>query len=129
MFPKTGLARTARPDENKTVKSAAVILCGFVLALAPLFAAQPAWCAAPPAVHRCCHCGGKMACCSAQKNSAPPASATMVRTAPQNELSLPSQIISLPTPLTATAVRVAAIATALKQSALPIFARDCTRLL
>ncbi len=103
------------------------ILCGFVLALAPLFGAQPAWCIAP-AVHGCCHCGGKMACCAAQKNSAAPVSAT-VRSAPQNELSLLSQTLSIPTPLTAPAALSFVNAAALKPAALPIFARDCARLL
>jgi len=109
------------------VKTVVAIFCGIVLALVPL-AAQPALCAAP-AVHSCCKCGGKMACCSARQNSAMPDNATLVRTAPQNELSLLSQILSLPTPLTARPASISTITARLKPAASPIYARDCARLI
>ncbi|HEY2330068.1 MAG TPA: hypothetical protein VGI63_09685 [Verrucomicrobiae bacterium] len=111
------------------MKTAAAIICGFVLALAQLFAAQPALCAAPTSVRACCHCGGKMACCAEQPSSRAPASATVVRTAPQNEISFLPQAISLLVPQIVKPASVSAVVALVKPAAAPIYARDCARLI
>ena len=99
-----------------------------MLVLAQIFAAQPAACFAPVKARSCCHCSGKMACCAGQSSPAP-ASATVVQTAPQNEISFLPQILSLLAPLSSPPASVPALAATLKPATLPIYTRDCALLI
>jgi hypothetical protein len=115
---------------DKFVKRFNAILFSFFLVWAQLLAAPMPACSRQPA-RACCHCGGKMSCCAAQPSpcsqSAPavpapsgiqnqfllPASVLITWSLPENEAGLISS--AFVSPLTATGV--------------PLYARDCARLI
>jgi hypothetical protein len=111
------------------VKGVATILCALALMLGQFPALAANACAAP--VKACCHCSGKMACCS-QNDSSTPAPATPARTGSEDQNQLWAQVpaaVFVGFPAAGTiAFRPASHFSPTFASA-PLFARNCVRLI
>jgi len=69
------------------VKTATAIVFALVLATAQLLAMPSPLPCSKPAAKSCCHCGGKMICCS-ERSTSNPAPASPVRVSTQNNFSV-----------------------------------------
>jgi hypothetical protein len=107
----------------------AAILFSFLLVWGQLLAA-PAPVASARLAHACCHCGGKMSCCSAQSSGSQPMPAVPSNTGVQKQFSIsaPAIVAGLPPDN-----RVGLICSASRLSLMPtgasLYARDCARLI
>jgi hypothetical protein len=111
------------------VKRFGAILFGLLLVWAQLLAAPVPVVFAQPA-HACCHCGGKMSCCSAPLSNSQPMPAVPSNAGVQKQLSISAPAIvagALPEN------RVGLICPASRLSSMPtgapLYARDCARLI
>ena len=106
---------------------AMIFAVALVLGQFPALAANV--CAAP--AKACCHCGGKMACCS-QNDSPAPAPATPARTGTEDQNQLLAQVpaaVFIGFPAAGTTSFCPANNFSSSFAAAPIFARHCVRLI
>ncbi|MGA2786779.1 MAG: hypothetical protein ABSF60_04565 [Verrucomicrobiota bacterium] len=112
------------------MKRFGAILFGLLLVWAQLLAAPalPA-CARQPA-HGCCHCGGKMNCCSAPMSGSQSAPAVPAPSGIQNQFSfLAPAVMAWALPENAAGSISSAFVLSLTASSAPLYARDCARLI
>jgi len=104
------------------------ILFGLLLVWAQLLAAPMPVVSARPA-QACCHCGGKMSCCAPPSSSSRSAPAVPAPSGVQNQFSFltPAAVVwSLPE--NAAGSIASAFELPLTASGVPLFARNCVRL-
>jgi hypothetical protein len=115
---------------GKFVKQLSAILSGLLLVWAQLLAAPtlPA-CAKQPA-HACCHCGGKMSCCAAPSSNSQPAPAIPASSGIQNQFSfLAPALMVWALPENEADSISSAFVSPLTAYGIPLYARDCARLI
>jgi len=117
-----------RADEF--VKRFGAILFGLLLVWAQLLAAPvPPACAKQPA-HACCHCGGKMSCCSAPSSGSQPLPAIPSNAGAQKQLTISAPaIVAVALPESRAGSISSAFVSPLTASGAPLYARDCARLI
>jgi hypothetical protein len=112
------------------MKKALAIVCSFLLVGAPLLLAQ----AAPPCIkqnHACCRCGGKMNCCATKSlPDSQPTPAVPAQSSNQNQFllltphALTCTLLNNEThPISFTAASSSSV------TGMPLYARDCARLI
>jgi hypothetical protein len=105
------------------------ILSGLLLVGAQLLAA-PAPVAPAQPVHACCHCGGKMSCCSAPVSGSQSAPAVPAPSGAQNQFSfLAPARIAWSVPENEAGSISSAFVSPLTAFGAPLYARDCARLI
>jgi hypothetical protein len=109
------------------VKTALSILCSLGLLWAQMAGVQTT---PVCAIHACCHCGGRMACCAQPLPARPPLTANLVFAGGQNQLSipLPGVVVWLLPDVPAAQFSTSATAS-FAATASPLYARDCARLI
>jgi hypothetical protein len=111
------------------VKPLSAILSGLLLVWAQLLAAPIPACAKQPA-HACCHCGGKMSCCSAPTSGSQPMPAVPSNAGPQKQfpISAPA-FVAVALPENRAGLVYSASRIPLMPEGAPLYARDCARLI
>jgi hypothetical protein len=110
------------------VKQLSAILFGLLLVWAQLLAAPTSVTAAQPA-HACCHCGGKMSCCASPSGSQP-MPAVPANAGPQKQLSISAPaIVAWSLPGNRADLVCSAFRLSLMPDGVPLYARDCARLI
>jgi hypothetical protein len=116
-----------RADEF--VKRFSAILFGLLLVWAQLLAVPAPACSRQPA-HACCHCGGKMSCCSSPSSGSQPMPAIPANAGPQKQLSISAPaIVAVALPENRADLICSASHFSLMPSGAPLYARDCARLI
>ncbi|MGB7746983.1 MAG: hypothetical protein WBN75_06830 [Verrucomicrobiia bacterium] len=112
------------------MKQMSAILFGLLLVWAQLSAAPtPPVCAKQPA-HACCHCGGKMSCCSSSSSGSQPMTAVPSNAGPQKQLSISvPAIVAMARPETRLGLSSPFSRLFLLPYGAPLYARDCARLI
>jgi len=114
---------------DEFVKPLLAILSGLLLAWAQLLAAPMPAASTQPA-HVCCHCGGKMSCCTAPASGSHPMPAVPSNVGAQKQFSISAPAI---VPLALPETRAGLILSASRLSSMPLgaplYARDCARLI
>jgi hypothetical protein len=112
------------------VKRFNAILFSFLLVWAQLLAAPALACSRQPA-HACCHCGGKMSCCSAQPSpGSQSAPAVPAPSGIQNQFSFLAPVLMIwSLPENEAGSISFAFVSPLTASGAPLYARDCARLI
>jgi len=115
---------------DEFVKRFNAILSGLLLVWAQLLVAPalPA-CAKQPA-HACCHCGGKMSCCSAPSSGSQPVPVvpTNVGLQKQFSISVPA-IVAVALPESRAGLICSASRWSSMPEGAPLYTRDCARLI
>jgi hypothetical protein len=110
-------------------RRASAILSGLLLVWAQLSAAPALPACAKQPVHACCHCGGKMSCCSAPSGSQP-MPAVPANAGPQKQLSISAPaIVAVALPENRAALIGSASRLCSMPDGAPLYARDCARLI
>jgi hypothetical protein len=111
------------------VKQLSAILFGLLLVWAQLLAAPTPACYRQPA-HACCHCGGKMSCCSAPMSGSQSAPAVPASSGIQNQFSfLAPALMVWALPENEAGSISSAFVSPLTASGVPLYAWDCARLI
>jgi hypothetical protein len=112
------------------MKMALALVCSLMLAWMPAIPAAPASGAARPTRSCCCDCRA-MACCAAQPApETPPVSAAPATSLVQTQLpTLASSAVTWLLPVTATPAPPLSPASLLSLAGVPLFERDCARLI
>jgi hypothetical protein len=114
---------------DKFVKQFSAILFGLLLVWAQLLAAPAPVCDKQPA-HACCHCGGKMSCCSSPSSGSQPMPAVPSNTGAQKQLSISAPaIMAVALPENRAGQICPASRLSLMPTGAPLYARDCARLI
>jgi hypothetical protein len=114
---------------DEFVKQLSAILFGLLLVWAQLLAA-PAPVCAKQAAHACCHCGGKMSCCSVPSSSSQPMPAVPSNAGPQKQFSISAPaIVAVALPENRTASVYPAARLFVMPDGAPLYTRDCARLI
>jgi hypothetical protein len=111
------------------VKRLSAILFGVLLVWAQLLAA-PVPVTSDQPVQACCHCGGKMSCCSAPASGSQPMPAVPSNAGPQKQFSISAPAILAETlPENRAGLVCIASRLSLVPEGAPLYARDCARLI
>jgi hypothetical protein len=111
------------------VKQFSAILSGLLLVWAQLLAAPMPVAPARPA-HACCHCGGKMSCCSAPSSGSQPMPGVPSNAGAQKQLSISVPAIATGVlPENRTSLVSSASRLSVMPEGAPLYARDCARLI
>jgi hypothetical protein len=114
---------------DEFVKRFSAILFGLLLMWAQLLAA-PAPVASTRPAHACCHCGGKMSCCSAQSSGSQPMPAVPSKAGAQKQFSISAlAIVAGALPDNRAGLVCSASRLSLMPTGAPLYARDCARLI
>jgi len=114
---------------DEFVKQLSAILFGLLLAWAQLLAAPAPLASAQPA-HACCHCGGKMSCCSAPSSGSQPMPAVPSNAGLQKQFSISAPAIvavALPENRAGLVSPVSRLSS--MPNGTPLYTRDCARLI
>jgi hypothetical protein len=110
---------------DKFVKRFSAILFGLLLAWAQLSVA-PAPVTPDQPAHVCCHCGGKMSCCSVPSSGSHSVPAVPAPSSIQNQFSfLAPAVMAWILPENETGSISSAFVSPLTASGVPLFARNC----
>jgi hypothetical protein len=111
------------------VKQLSAILFGLLLVWAQLLAAPAPVTSAQP-VHACCHCDGKMSCCSTPSSGSRPMPAIPSNAGAQKQLSISAPaIVAGVLPENRVGLICPAARLSLMPDGAPLYARDCARLI
>jgi hypothetical protein len=114
---------------DEFVKQLSAILFSLLLVWAQLSAAPAPVTPTQPA-HACCHCGGKMSCCSAPSSGSQPVSAIPSNSSVQNQWSLLAPAMMVWTLPKNTAGSISSASRSpFMATGVPLYARDCARLI
>ena len=111
------------------MKQLSAILFGLLLVWAQLPAAPTPPTSAQPA-HACCHCGGRMSCCSPPSSGSQPTPAIPSNPGPQKRFSIsaPAIVAGVLPEHRVDLIRPASRLSSMPDGA-PLYARDCARLI
>ena len=111
------------------MKQLSAILFSLLLAWAQLLAAPTPVTPAQPA-HACCRCGGKMSCCAAPSSGSQPMPAVPSNAGPQKQFSISAPaIVTGALPENRVGLICSASRLSLMPYGVPLYARDCARLI
>ena len=111
------------------MKPLSAILSGLLLVWAQLLAAPMPACSRQP-VRACCHCGGKMSCCSSPSSGSQPMPAVPSNTGAQKQLSISAPaIVAVALPENRAGLVCSASRLSSMPDGAPLYARDCARLI
>lgn len=111
------------------MKQLSAILFGLLLVWAQLLAAPMPRASAQP-VRACCHCGGKMSCCSTPSSGSQPMPAVPSNAGPQKQFSISAPaIVAGILPENQVGLICPASRLSLMPDSAPLYARHCARLI
>jgi hypothetical protein len=111
------------------VKQLTAILSGVLLVWTQLLAAPMPACSQQP-VRACCHCGGKMSCCTASSSGSQPMPAVPSNASTQKQFSISAPaIVTGALPENRAGLVSPASRLCLMPDGAPLYARDCARLI
>jgi hypothetical protein len=111
------------------VKQLTAILSGVLLVWTQLLAAPMPACSQQP-VRACCHCGGKMRCCTAPSSGSQPMPAVPSNASTQKQFSISAPaIVTGALPENRAGLICPASRLSLMPDGAPLYARDCARLI
>ncbi|MGA2180340.1 MAG: hypothetical protein ABSH15_12260 [Verrucomicrobiota bacterium] len=111
------------------MKGFSAILFSLLLVWTQLLAAPMPLASTQPA-HACCHCGGKMSCCSAPSSGSQPMSAVPSNTGAQKQFSISTPaIVAGALPENRAGLICSASRLCSMPNGAPLYARDCARLI